>query len=66
MFNAANERLVTEFLAHNTSFTSIVDTVAEVVEAADEWRRPPRDLADVLAAEQWARDRATTIMSGGK
>ena len=66
VFNAANERLVTEFLAHNTSFTSIVDTVAEVVEAADEWRRPPRDLADVLAAEQWARDRATTIMSGGK
>ncbi|EHR60069.1 1-deoxy-D-xylulose-5-phosphate reductoisomerase [Saccharomonospora cyanea] len=66
VFNAANERLVAEFVAHNTSFTSIVDTVAQVVEAADEWRRPPRDLADVLAAEQWARDRAATIMSGGK
>ncbi|EIE98019.1 1-deoxy-D-xylulose-5-phosphate reductoisomerase [Saccharomonospora glauca] len=66
VFNAANERLVAEFLAHNTSFTSIVDTVSQVVEAADEWRRPPRDLADVLAAEQWARDRAATIMSGGK
>ncbi|WP_298179100.1 1-deoxy-D-xylulose-5-phosphate reductoisomerase [Saccharomonospora sp.] len=66
VFNAANERLVTEFIAGNTGFTAIVDTVAQVVEAADEWRRPPRDLADVLAAEQWARDCATTIMSGGK
>jgi 1-deoxy-D-xylulose-5-phosphate reductoisomerase len=66
VFNAANERLVGEFLAHNTSFTDIVDTVSQVVDAADEWRRPPRDLADVLAAEEWARDRAATIMSGGK
>ncbi|MER7115941.1 1-deoxy-D-xylulose-5-phosphate reductoisomerase [Saccharomonospora azurea] len=66
VFNAANERLVAEFLAHNTGFTAIVDTVSQVVDAADEWRRPPRDLADVLAAEEWARDRAATIMSGGK
>ncbi|TLW90938.1 1-deoxy-D-xylulose-5-phosphate reductoisomerase [Saccharomonospora piscinae] len=66
VFNAANERMVSEFLAHNSGFTTIVDTVSQVVEAADQWRRPPRDLADVLAAEEWARDRAATIMSGGK
>ncbi|WP_157596904.1 1-deoxy-D-xylulose-5-phosphate reductoisomerase [Saccharomonospora saliphila] len=66
VFNAANERLVEDFLGGNTGFTSIVDTVSRVVEAADEWARPPRDVADVLAAEEWARERALTIGSGGK
>jgi 1-deoxy-D-xylulose-5-phosphate reductoisomerase len=64
VFNAANEELVTAFLAGNARFTSIVDTVAKVVHAADEWRRAPRDVEDVLAAEQWARARAAEI--GGK
>ncbi|SFO85161.1 1-deoxy-D-xylulose-5-phosphate reductoisomerase [Amycolatopsis arida] len=58
VFNAANEELVAAFLAQNTRFTSIVDTVARVVDAADQWRREPRDIDDVLAAEQWARARA--------
>ncbi len=65
VFNAANERLVERFLGGNTGFTSIVDTVGEVVAAADEWARPPRDVDDVLAAEEWARDRALAISSGG-
>ncbi|WP_420807929.1 1-deoxy-D-xylulose-5-phosphate reductoisomerase [Amycolatopsis antarctica] len=65
VYNAANEEMVAAFLAQNASFTSIVDTVAEVVEAADQWHRDPRDVADVLAAEEWARSRAATIMAGG-
>ena len=66
VYNAANEQLVEAFLAQNTSFTSIVDTIGMVVEAADEWRREPRDVDDVLAAEQWARARAAGLMSGRK
>jgi 1-deoxy-D-xylulose-5-phosphate reductoisomerase len=66
VFNAANEVLVDAFLAQNTSFTSIVDTITEVVEAADEWRRVPRDVEDVFAAESWARARAAEVMSGRK
>ncbi|WP_344431424.1 1-deoxy-D-xylulose-5-phosphate reductoisomerase [Amycolatopsis minnesotensis] len=66
VFNAANEEMVAAFLAQNASFTSIVDTVAEVVESADEWRREPRDVEDVLAAEQWARAQAVSMSTGGK
>ncbi|MFD8495687.1 1-deoxy-D-xylulose-5-phosphate reductoisomerase [Amycolatopsis sp. NPDC059657] len=66
VYNAANEVMVDAFLAQNTSFTSIVDTVSQVVAAADEWRREPRDVDDVLAAEQWARARAAEAMSGRK
>jgi 1-deoxy-D-xylulose-5-phosphate reductoisomerase len=66
VFNAANEELVDAFLTRNARFTSIVDTVTEVVEAADDWRREPRDVEDVLAAEQWARARAGELMSGRK
>ncbi|MGH3449566.1 MAG: 1-deoxy-D-xylulose-5-phosphate reductoisomerase, partial [Haloechinothrix sp.] len=61
VYNAANEEIVAAFLAQNTGFTSIVDTVAEVVAAADEWHREPRDISDVLAAEQWARARAAEL-----
>lgn len=61
VYNAANEEVVAAFLAQNTSFTSIVDTVSEVVAAADEWHREPRDIDDVLAAENWARARARQL-----
>lgn len=66
IYNAANEEMVAAFLAQNTGFTSIVDTVAKVVEAADEWRREPRDVDDVLAAERWARARAGALIGKGK
>jgi len=61
VYNAANEVLVEAFLTQNTSFTSIVDTVSKVVAEADEWRRAPRDIDDVLAAEKWARSRAAEL-----
>jgi 1-deoxy-D-xylulose-5-phosphate reductoisomerase len=66
VYNAANEEAVAAFLAQNAGFTSIVDTVSKVVEAADEWRRVPRDVEDVLAAERWARARAGTMLGKGK
>ncbi|AXB44238.1 1-deoxy-D-xylulose-5-phosphate reductoisomerase [Amycolatopsis albispora] len=67
VYNAANEVMVAAFRAQNARFTSIVDTVAQVVDAADDWRREPRDVEDVLAAEQWARARAAEInRAGGK
>ena len=66
-FNAANEELVSAFLAQNIGFTSIVDTVEQVVQSAGEWQREPRDLQDVFAAEEWARARAAEIArTGGK
>lgn len=58
IYNAANEEAVDAFLRQNASFTSIVETVSDVLAAADDWRREPRDIDDVLAAEQWARARA--------
>jgi 1-deoxy-D-xylulose-5-phosphate reductoisomerase len=63
VFNAANEVMVAAFLAQNARFTSIVDTVERVVQAADGWHREPRDLEDVFAAEQWARRRAAELNS---
>jgi 1-deoxy-D-xylulose-5-phosphate reductoisomerase len=61
VFNAANEEMVASFLAQNASFTSIVDTISQVVEAADQWRRKPRDVDDVFAAERWARAHTAEI-----
>ncbi|WP_116200069.1 1-deoxy-D-xylulose-5-phosphate reductoisomerase [Amycolatopsis circi] len=62
VFNAANEESVAAFLAGKAGFLSIVDTVSQVVSDADDWRREPRDVADVLAAEQWARVRAAELL----
>ncbi|WP_091670818.1 1-deoxy-D-xylulose-5-phosphate reductoisomerase [Amycolatopsis marina] len=61
VFNAANEEMVGAFLAQNASFTSIVDTISQVVAAADQWRHEPRDVADVFAAERWARAHTAEI-----
>jgi 1-deoxy-D-xylulose-5-phosphate reductoisomerase len=67
VFNAANEELVAAFLAGNIGFTSIVDTVEQVVGEAADWHREPRDIEDVFAAEKWARARAAEIArTGGK
>ena len=69
VFNAANEECVDAFLAGRTAFTSIVDTVARVVDdaasAPDAGTGVPDDrlaLQDVLAAERWARARAREVL----
>jgi 1-deoxy-D-xylulose-5-phosphate reductoisomerase len=58
VFNAANEEAVAAFLAGRCAWTGIDETLAAVLEAAGEWAADPRDVADVLAAEDWARAHA--------
>jgi 1-deoxy-D-xylulose-5-phosphate reductoisomerase len=59
VLNAANEELVTAFFAGRLPFLGIVDTLAEIVgEHLDRGNGNPRDVDDVLAAEDWARARA--------
>jgi 1-deoxy-D-xylulose-5-phosphate reductoisomerase len=63
VYNAANEEAVAVFLTGGTSFTSIVDTITRVVDEADGWRAEPSDVAEVLAAEDWARARARELIA---
>ncbi|WP_106207122.1 1-deoxy-D-xylulose-5-phosphate reductoisomerase [Kineococcus rhizosphaerae] len=60
VFNAANEEAVAAFHAGRLPFLGIVDTVARVV-AEHEPAGDPRDVEDVLAAEDWARARANEL-----
>ncbi|WP_019203441.1 1-deoxy-D-xylulose-5-phosphate reductoisomerase [Tsukamurella sp. 1534] len=62
VFNAANEVVAQAFLDGRTSFLAIVDTVARVVSDGAQWQAEPRDVADVLAAEEWARARAAELV----
>jgi 1-deoxy-D-xylulose-5-phosphate reductoisomerase len=59
IYNAANEEAVAAFVELNVKFTSIVDTVEQVLAEADDWRAAPGSVAEVLAAEDWARARAS-------
>ncbi|WP_035306304.1 1-deoxy-D-xylulose-5-phosphate reductoisomerase [Actinokineospora inagensis] len=63
VFNAANEEAVAAFLRGDTTFTDIVDTVHRVVDDAVAWHGPPRDVDEVLAAEEWARARAAELLA---
>jgi 1-deoxy-D-xylulose-5-phosphate reductoisomerase len=61
VYNAANEACVEAFLAGRLPFPAIVDTVAAVVgeaAAGDTVDDASLGLADVLAADAWARRRA--------
>jgi 1-deoxy-D-xylulose-5-phosphate reductoisomerase len=66
VLNAANEEAVRGFLAGRGTWLGIVDTVAEVLAGADGWSRDPVDVADVLAAEGWARARAGEILDAAR
>ena len=63
VYNAANEEAVAAFLAGGATFPAIVDTVARVLDEADGWRGEPADVAEVLAAEEWARARARELVA---
>jgi len=63
VYNAANEEGVDAFRVGDAGFTSIVDTVSRVLDDADGWRADPRDVDEVLAAEQWARVRARELLA---
>lgn len=62
VFNAANEEAVARFLAGRLPFLAIVETVAQVVSEFEPDRSDDVELADVTAAEKWARHRANTVM----
>lgn len=62
VYNAANEVAVQAFLDERIRFPEIVRTVARVVRDAGQWRAEPGELAEVLAADEWARDRARTLV----
>lgn len=62
VYNAANEEAAAAFLAGRIAFPQIVDTVAEVLGAADSYAGEPRDVADVLATETAARAHATAYV----
>ncbi|WP_112261841.1 1-deoxy-D-xylulose-5-phosphate reductoisomerase [Lentzea terrae] len=62
IYNAANEEALAAFVAGKTSFLSIVDTIGQVLGEANDWQRDPADVAEVLAAEDWARARARELV----
>jgi 1-deoxy-D-xylulose-5-phosphate reductoisomerase len=61
VYNAANEECVSAFMAGRIPFTGIVDTVAQVVSEQGGAGRDIGEIADVLAADRWARDRAREL-----
>jgi 1-deoxy-D-xylulose-5-phosphate reductoisomerase len=60
-YNAANEVCVAAFLAGSIPFTGIVATVAQVVSERDSSGREIAGLDDILATDQWARQRAREL-----
>lgn len=58
VYNAANEEAAAAFLAGRIRFTSIVETIAEVLSGAGQWAAEPATVEDVLEAQRWARQRA--------
>ncbi len=60
-YNGANEACVDAFLAGRLPFAGIVDIVAQVVSEHDGRAGDTAALADVLAADQWARERAREL-----
>ena len=64
MYNASNEECVSAFLAGRIGFTDIVGTVERVVDDHLAGTAPAEpDLAGVLAADAWARERARELLS---
>jgi 1-deoxy-D-xylulose-5-phosphate reductoisomerase len=59
VYNAANEECVSAFLAGALAFPAIIDTVDRVL--SEHVPVNVDEVADVLAAEQWARSRAREL-----
>lgn len=62
VYNAANEVAAQAFLDGVIRFPDIVRTVEQAVAAADQWRPEPAELAEVLAADSWARNYARSLV----
>jgi 1-deoxy-D-xylulose-5-phosphate reductoisomerase len=61
VYNAANEECVSAFLTGQIPFAGIVDNVAQVVSEHHDAAGAHLTLADVLAADGWARERAREL-----
>ncbi|NHA67018.1 1-deoxy-D-xylulose-5-phosphate reductoisomerase [Phycicoccus flavus] len=64
VYNAANEVAVEAFHDGRIPFTSIVDTVAAVVEAHNGNEAEVSHVDQVLTADRWARGRAGEVVGG--
>jgi 1-deoxy-D-xylulose-5-phosphate reductoisomerase len=62
IYNAANEECVAAFVDGRLPFLGIVDTLERVVGEAPEFDEPGT-VEEVLAAEDWARARARTLIA---
>ncbi len=58
VYNAANEESAEAFLQGRIPFPAIVDTVGDVLHAADQWAAEPATVEEVLDAQRWARETA--------
>jgi 1-deoxy-D-xylulose-5-phosphate reductoisomerase len=63
VLNAANEEAVAAFVAGALPFPGICEALEGVLDAADAWHADPATVAEVLAAEQWARAHAREAVS---
>jgi 1-deoxy-D-xylulose-5-phosphate reductoisomerase len=62
VYNAANEEAAAAFLDGRIGFPAIVQTVADVQSAADQWAAQPATVEEVLDAQRWARDEARRLI----
>ena len=62
VYNAANEEAAAAFLSDRIPFPAIVDTVGDVLHAADQWAAEPATVEEVLDAQRWAREMARRIV----
>ncbi len=62
VYNAANEESAEAFLQGRIPFPAIVDTVGDVLHAADQWAAEPATVEEVLDAQRWAREKAGTAI----
>ncbi|MCV7202136.1 1-deoxy-D-xylulose-5-phosphate reductoisomerase [Mycolicibacterium peregrinum] len=58
VYNAANEEAAEAFLSDRIPFPAIVDTVGDVLHAADQWAAEPATVEEVLDAQRWAKETA--------
>jgi 1-deoxy-D-xylulose-5-phosphate reductoisomerase len=63
VYNAANEEAAAAFLAGRIRFPAIVATIAEVLADADQWSAEPATVEEILDAQRWARDRASSAIA---
>ena len=62
VYNAANEEAAEAFLTGRLGFAAIVQTIADVLSAADQWSAEPATVEDVLDAQRWAREKARRLI----